>query len=226
MESELGRLPDPAARRAGLLLIITAAATVVAVVGRVAAAADHPTLAESLIAISDSSGLYAIGGAARFISGVTLIAGAWFLLRTWIIRQRLGTPLVPLLFVASGLFTAVSGAGAVALAAFAPDVSPATETAAALRELTGKAGFALGGLALIVAARYQWKVGETLRRIAPVTAIIGIALQLIWFDAIIMLHTVTGAAFLVWLVGIGTMLFTGRVERHFGALLASASPQP
>lgn len=154
-----------------------------------------------------------------------MIAGAWFLLRTWIIRQRLGTPLVPLLFVASGLFTAVSGAGAVALAAFAPDVGPATETAAALRELTGKAGFALGGLALIVAARYQWKVSATLRRIAPVTAIIGIALQLIWFDAIIMLHTVTGAAFLVWLVVIGTMLFTGRVERHFVALLASASPQ-
>ena len=226
MESSIERLPDFAARRAGLLLILTAAATIVAVVGRVAADADHPTLAASLVAISESKGLYGIGGAARFISGVTLIAGAWFLLRTWIIRERLGTPLVPLLFIVSGLFTAVSGAGAVALAAFAPDVGPATETAAALRELTGKAGFALGGLALIVAARYQWKVGGTLRRIAPVTAVIGIALQLIWFDAIIMLHTVTGAAFLVWLVIIGAMLFTGRVERHFGAFLASASPQP
>ena len=180
MDSGIGRQPDPAARRAGLLLVLTAAATVVAVVGRVAADADHPTLAESLIAISDSSGLYAIGGAARFIAGVTLIAGAWFLLRTWIIRQRLGTP---------------------------------------------KAGFALGGLALIVAPRYQWKVGATLRRVAPVTAIIGIALQLIWIDAIIMLHTVSGAAFLVWLVVIGTMMFTGRVERHFVAFLASASPQ-
>ena len=226
MESSIERLPDFAARRAGLLLILTAAATIVAVVGRVAADADHPTLAASLVAISESKGLYGIGGAARFISGVTLIAGAWFLLRTWIIRERLGTPLVPLLFIVSGLFTAVSGAGAVALAAFAPDVGPATETAAALRELTGKAGFALGGLALIVAARYQWKVGATLKRIAPVTAVLGIALQLIWFDAIIMLHTVTGAAFLVWLVVIGTMLFTGRVERHFRDLLASASPQP
>ena len=222
---ERGKVPDPAARRAGLLLIITAVATVVAVVGRVAADADHPTLPASLVAISESKGLYGIGGAARFISGVTLIAGAWFLLRTWIIRQRLGTPLVPLLFVASGLFTTVSGAGAVALVILAPDVGSVVETAAALRELTGKAGFALGGLALIVAARYQWKVGATLKRIAPVTAIIGIALQLIWIDAIIMLHTVTGAAFLVWLVVIGTMLFTGRVERHFVTFLASALPQ-
>lgn len=226
MESSIERLPDFAARRAGLLLILTVAATVVAVIGRVAADADHPTLAESLVAISASKGLYGIGGGARLISGVTLIAGAWFLLRTWIIRERLGTPLVPLLFIVSGLFTAVSGAGAVALAAFAPDVSPAMEAAAALRELTGKAGFAAAGLALIVAARYQWKVGATLKRIAPVTAVIGIALQLIWIDAIIMLHTVTGAVFLVWLVVIGTMLFTGRVERHFVALLASSSPQP
>ncbi len=225
MESGMARQPDLAARRAGLLLIVTAAATVVAVVGRVAAAADHPTLAESLVAISDSRGLYAIGGAARLVSGVTLIAGAWFLLRTWIIRQRLGTPLVPFLFVASGLFTAVSGAGAIALAALAPDAGPTVETVAALRELTGKAGFAAAGLALIVAARYQWKAGATLRRIAPVTAIIGIALQLIWFDAIIMLHTVSGAVFLVWLVVIGAMLFTGRVERHFVALRAAASPE-
>ena len=104
-------------------------------------------------------------------------------------------------------------------------IGPTTETAAVLRELTGKAGFALGDLALIVAARYQWMVGGTLRRIAPVTSVIGIALQLIWIDAIIMLHTVTGAVFLVWLVVIGAMLFTGRVERHFVALLASASPQ-
>ncbi len=221
---ESGRLPDPAARRAGLLLLLTAAATVIAVLGRVGAAADHATLAESLVAISESKGLYGIGGAARFVSGVTLIAGAWFLLRTWIIRERLGTPLVPLLFAASGLFTAVSGAGAVVLAAVVPDVGPTVETVAALRELTGKAGFAAAGLALIVAARYQWRVGGTLRRIAPVTAIIGIALQLIWFDAITMLHTVTGAAFLLWLVVIGGMLFTGRVEQHFVALLAPSSP--
>ena len=87
MESGMERQPDPAARRAGLLLILTAAATIVAVLGRVGAAADHSTLAESLVAISASKGLYGIGGAARFISGVTLIAGAWFLLRTWIIAS-------------------------------------------------------------------------------------------------------------------------------------------
>ena len=223
MESDVERQPDPAARRAGLLLIVTAAATVVAVVGRVAADADHSTLAASLVAISESKALYGTGGAARLVSGVTLIAGAWFLLRTWIIRERLGTPLVPLLFMASGLLTAVSGAGAVALTALAPDVGPTAETVAALRELTGKAGFAAAGLALIVAARYQWRVGGILRRIAPITVIIGIALQLIWFDPVIMVHTVSGAALLAWLVLIGGMLCTGRTERHFVALLDSAA---
>ena len=100
-----GRLPDSAARTAGLLLLATAIATVIAVVGRVAAAADQDTFEHSMTYIAVNSGLYGLGGAARAVSGVTLVAGAWFLLRTWIIRERLGTPLVPALFVVSGLFT-------------------------------------------------------------------------------------------------------------------------
>ena len=100
-----GRLPDSAARTAGLLLLATAIATVIAVVGRVAADADQDTFEHSMTYIAVNSGLYGLGGAARAVSGITLVAGAWFLLRTWIIRERLGTPLVPALFVVSGLFT-------------------------------------------------------------------------------------------------------------------------
>ena len=102
--------PDSAARKAGMLLLLTAAASAVSVVARVSANADYPTLAESLAAISESRGLYGLGGAARLVSGLTLIGGAWFLSRTWIIRERLGTPLVPVLFGASGALTVVSGA--------------------------------------------------------------------------------------------------------------------
>ena len=222
-----GRPTDSAARKVGTLLILSAAATIVAVVGRLSADADQLTLAESLVAISESSGLYGMGGAARFISGVALAAGAWFLLRTWIIRERLGTPLVPALFAASGLFTAFSGACAVALAAsvfgaYDPDLSvidASTETTAYLRWLTGKIGFAVAGLGLVVAALRQWKVGGTLRRISPVSAVIGIAMQLIWFDAATIMHPIIGVAFFVWLVAIGGMLLTGRVERHFVAML-------
>ena len=93
------RPPDSTARKAGLLLLVTAIVTVVAVIGRVAANADQDTFEHSMTYIAVSSGLYGLGGAARAVSGVTLIAGAWFLLRTWIIRERLGTPLVPALFV-------------------------------------------------------------------------------------------------------------------------------
>ena len=49
---------DPAARMAGGLLILTALATLIAVIGRVSADADQPTLAESLTAISLNSGSY------------------------------------------------------------------------------------------------------------------------------------------------------------------------
>ena len=86
---------DPAIRNAGLLLIATAVVTLVSVVGRVMADADQPTLVESLAAISKSRFAYGLGGAARFMSGVTLLVGAWLLLVTWIIRQRRATPLVP-----------------------------------------------------------------------------------------------------------------------------------
>ena len=76
---------------------MTAVATTVMVIGRVTVDADQPTLAESLSAIASSQGLYVMSGASRLVSGVTLLAAAWYLARTWIIQERLGTPLVPAL---------------------------------------------------------------------------------------------------------------------------------
>ena len=209
---------------AGIFLIITAAATVLMVVTRVAADADHPTLAASLNAIAENRAMYGLSGAARLLSGVTLLAAAWYLLQTWIIRERLGTPLVPVLFALSGIITGVSGALAIVLAATAAEVtdpnigillSRSTEVTADLRWITGKVGFTLMGLALIVAARYQWKAGGALRYISIASAVIGIAMQLIWVDAATIMHRVSGVAVFFWLLVIGVMLLTGRIERHF-----------
>ena len=216
------------ARVAGALLLMTALATAVAVIGRVAADADQATLSESLASIADARSLYGLGGAARLVSGVTLLGAAWYLSRTWIIRERLGTPLVPILLAVSGAFTAVSGACALLLAVSAPNVvetsvAPLMENSELLRWLTGKIGFAAAGLALIVAARYQWKVGGALRYIAPASLVIGISMQFIWFDAVIFMHRVSGIAFLVWLIAVGGMLFTGRVERLFTRMTSGVS---
>ena len=214
---------DSAATKAGLFLLLTAAATVVMVYARVSADADQPTLLESLRAIAANKSMYSVSGAARLVSGITLIAGAWFLWRTWIIREGFGTPLVPALFAVSGAFTAVSGACALALASAAPNaavlgtVDASTETVAYIRWLTGKIGFAVAGLALLAAAQRQWKAGGVIRGIAPVSAVIGIAMQLIWVDAATIMHRISGVAFFMWLVVIGVMLVTGRVERHFAA---------
>ena len=212
---------DPSARLAGLFLLLTAAATAVMVYARVAADADQDTLLESLHAIASNKGMYSLTGVARLVSGITLMAGAWFLWKTWIIREGFGTRLVPLLFAASGAFTAVSGLCAILLAAAATagmdTVDASTETVAMLRWLTGKAGFAAAGLALLAAAQRQWNAGVPISRIAPVSAVIGIAMQLIWIDAATMLHRFSGVAFGVWLIAIGLMLVTGRVERHFAS---------
>ena len=71
---------------------------------------------------------------------------------------------------------------------------------------------------MIVAARYEWKVGGLLRYVAPVSVVIGIAVQFIWFDSATSVHRVIGAAFFVWLLAIGTMLVTGRTEKLFARL--------
>lgn len=198
------------------------------VYARVSADADQPTLLESLHSIAVNKAMYSVSGAARLISGLTLLGAAWFLLRVWGVRERLGAPLVPYLFIVSGVFTAASGLCALALAAgaqgvsmpSAPDtavlaaVDSSTETVAALRWLTGKAGFALAGLALLAAARSQRaSSGGALRRIAPASALVGAGMQFIWIDAATVMHQVVGAAFFAWLVLIGALLVRERGER-------------
>ncbi|MDE0099783.1 MAG: hypothetical protein OXM87_09285 [Truepera sp.] len=191
------------------------------VIARVVADADQATLQESLRAVADNRAMYGLSGLARLLSGLTLLVAGWFLLRTWIIRGRWATPLVPYLFILSGVCTAISGACAVLIAVYAaPTVAAATliEVVSSLRWISGKVGFAAAGLALFIAARYQWRVGGVLRRVAPVSAVIGVAMQFIWLDAATIMHRVVGTAFFLWLLVIGTMLATGRVERRFIAV--------
>ena len=222
---------DPAARTAGWLLLATAIATVVSVIGRVSAT-DLTALAQSLAAIGANRGDFAIGGVARFVSGLTLLAAAWFLLRTWIMRQRLGSRPVPVLLGISGAATALSGACGVALAIAAPEpsavdgstsVAPTTALVLNLFWITGRTGFSLAGLALIAAGLRQWRVGGFLRPIAPVSATIGGAMQLIWAGATIGAHYFAGPAFVLWLLAIGIMLVTGQVEKRFAALVGEGT---
>ena len=91
------------------------------------------------------------------------------------------------------------------------------EVASDLLWIAGKIGFTATGLAIIVAARYQWQVGGALRWIAPGSLVIGVAMQFIWVDAATILHPIVGTAFFLWLLAVGTMLAIGRVERHFVA---------
>ena len=215
--------PDSAARTAGFALIAAALMTAVAVAGRVAADADQPTLEESLAAIADSWRLYAVGGAGRILSGLALIAAAWMLLRTWIIREKRASAIVPILLGASGALTLISGVCALALAVvFAPDVSSASEGVSFLRWFAGKLGFAAAGIALIIAARYQWAVGGRLKIIAPFSGVFGIAMQFIWADSATMIHPVIGTAFFLWLLAVGAMLASGGTERLFQRMVSAA----
>ena len=212
------------ARIAGATLLLTAVVTGVSAIGRIAADADQSTITETLDAISRNAGLYGLGGTARLISGITLIAAALLLKRTWIIGKRRAFPSVPSLLVVSGCFTAISGLAAALLSMSAPaaslarsdtDVGQLLETALQARWLTGKIGFTAAGLALIIASRYQWKATGAWRLMAPLSAFLGVAMQFIWIDSATLVHPIIGAGFFLWLLAIGVMLYTGRTKRLF-----------
>ena len=233
--SSQSQSPDRAARKAGFLLLLTVIFTVALVYTRVAADADQATLLESLAAISRRPVMYILSGVARLLSGIALLGAGLLLLRTWIIRGGWATSAVPCLFVLSGALTTVSGGITVLIATHpaletvsgagaspAPDMS-VLESMSGLRWLTGAAGFSAAGVALAVASVYQWKVGGTLRKIAPISAVLGVAMQLIWIDAGTNLHSVIGTAFLIWLIVIGSMLASGRVERQYSTTYLNES---
>ena len=210
-----------ASRRAGVLLGLTAAATVVAVVGRVSAGADQPALVDSLAAIARAAWLYGAGGAGRLASGLTLIAAGWYLSRTPAGVRGPAPLLAAGLLSASGACTAVSGAYAVLMAVAVRDVANPDALAAAagslevtarLRPLFGALGFALAGGALIVMAAPQWRLGGAWKRLAPVSAVLGSAMQLVWIDAATVAHQVTGIVFTLWLVAAGGLLWSARAE--------------
>ena len=204
--------PRAAARRAGAALILTAVASALGILARMVADADRPAFAEYLDAVSASGGLYAVFGVCVLASGVALFVSARALARTRFVWDGNGSPLSPALFAVSGVFTAVSGACAMMVAALPPDVSAAVEIAAYLRQLTGVIGFSTSGLALLVAARRQWKAGGALIYAALASAAVGLAMQSIWLESAQIAHRLGGAAFLLWMAACGAALWVGRAR--------------
>ena len=212
------------ARTAGLFLLLTALATAISVPTRLLADADQPTLTESLLAIIANRGYYATGGAARFVSGIALLAAAWFLWRAMADYHRPAEGLAAGFLGLSGVITAVSGACAVAIAAAVP--APAGPTAtlvvgaglpnlqplADARWITGTVGFTLAGLGLIVLGPAQWRIGGLLKASAVADVIIGVAMLFIWIDAATVMHRVSGVAFLLWLIVSGVWLVAGLLK--------------
>lgn len=198
-----------AARSAGLLLLLTAVATAASVAARLSADADQPTLAESLTAIATNRVPYSIGGAARLVSGLALLAAAIYLHRTLAFQQLRAAGLVGMLLGLSGAITAVSGVCALLLAGMAPDAGPTTAAVADARWITGKVGFTLAGLGLIALGPAQWRSGGRLKITAVAGVAIGVAMLFIWIDAATAMHRISGIAFLLWLIGGGVGLAAG-----------------
>ena len=175
---------------------------------RVAADVDEPTMAESLRAIPDSRTLFSLAAVARLVSGVTLVAAAWYLLRARSTPESWTTAPVPYLLGLSGVCTTLSGVAALAMAAGAStgEQSAYLELAYHVRWAMGKVGFSLAGLALVAGVRPQWAITGSPRFLAVASAVLGAAMLLIWWDAATVVHRAVGILFLIWLLAVGTTL--------------------
>ena len=178
------------------------------VFARVAADVDEPTMAESLRAIPDSRALFSVSAVARLVSGVTLIAAGWYLLRARSSPASWTTAPAASLLWLSGVCTAVSGVAAIILAAGASTGEPPAflESAYHARWVMGKVGFSLAGLALVAGVRAQWAIAGSPRFLAVASAILGAGMLFIWWDAATVVHRAVGILFLVWLLAVGTAL--------------------
>ena len=235
----------PDYRRAGALLLLTALATALSVVARLSANADATpftdavaqahnldaatisamAVSEKLDAIGAAATAYGAGGAARLIGGLTLLAAAWLLWRVLGAYHRPALGAAALLLAASGIASAVSGAGAIALAALAPEPQSISRLAAAggldhgtgdalltLRWFAGALGFALAGLGLVALSPAQWRMGGIRRITAIVGTALGLAMLFIWIDAATAVHRITGVGFLLWLIISGLWLLRGTIK--------------
>ena len=185
-----------------------------------------------MLAIIANRGYYFTGGLARLVSGLALLAAAWFLWRAMAGYHRPAVGSAAVFLGVSGLVTAVSGACAVAIAAVVPapagptasDGLPNLQPLADARAITGKAGFTLAGLGLIALGPAQWRVGGLLKVFAVADVIIGVAMLFIWVDAATVMHRVSGIAFLAWLIVSGLWLVAGLLKPP-APTLADDAPQ-
>ena len=215
----------PDYRIAGGFLLLTALATAISVPARLMAGADLPTPEESLAAIGGAATAYGVGGAARLVGGLMLMAAGFYLWRAIGEHHPTAMAIVAVLLAASGIASAVSGASAIALAVMAPEPQATRiytqgmasglgteQTLFSVRWITGSLGFTLAGLGLVALGPVQWRIDRFLRVSAPVVAVLGVAMLFIWVDAATLVHRITGIGFLIWLILAGLWLSAGRVR--------------
>ena len=197
--------------------------------GRIAADADQPTLAESLAAIADSRLEYSLSWVARIVSGGALVAAAYLMWTRALGSEGRDLRPVLVLFAISGIWTVLSGVSSALLTAMAPaadalmvEPGPSLEAIEVGRWVFGKAGFAASGLALLAATRPLFRGNGAWRIASPVTLLLGGSMLFIWLDAATALHRISGPAFIGWLVVAGALLMAGKAKGAFRGESAAA----
>ncbi len=188
---------------AAFILILAALAAVVMVWTRLQADFDQPTIEQSFRAIDDNSVWVTFHGAARIWLGAFLISSQSMIGLMLVSNHRrafnLGRVLLSLggiAFIMSGVIT-VMMPGAVA---FGEVFGIDGESYHSYRQIAGNIGSSFIGLALIAMVPIQWRTGGVTKTTAILGIIAGVGMLLVWWDAASLMHRITGAVFLIWLV--------------------------
>ena len=203
---EIATNPDPERSRtvegivAGFLLLLVAIAAVAMAWTRLQADFDRATFEETLTAIDENLLWYSWHGTARIFFGGLLIPAASMFGLAMTHAQGWQLKISMTILMLGGVSMAVSGVLVIFIASvYWADVFN-IEQFDGYRALAGNIANTLIGLAIILITPTQWHLGGFMKLPAISAPLTGIGMIIVWWDSST-IHQISGALFLLWIVG-------------------------
>ncbi len=189
--------------------MLSAIAAAAMVWTRLQADIDQPTFEETLAAIDQNTLWYTWHGMARTFFGALLIAAAGFIKPAMLLARGWQLRLSGVLLSLGGIAMIISGVLVIFIAGVHWVDIYNLESFDHYREIAGRIGNTLIGLAIVLLSVVQWRLGGFMKPVGLLAPFVGIGMILVWVDAATIFHRVSGTGFLVWLLATALVLIAG-----------------
>ncbi len=186
---------------------------------RLLAEIDQPTFEEMIAAIDKNLVWYTYHGVSRVLFGGLLIAAASLIRPAMALAQGWQLKFSGILLHLGGMAMAASGVLVIFISTVYWTDTFGFEWLDESRVLAGSLGNTLIGLAVLIMAPVQWRLGGMMKISAVVAPITGVTMTLVWLDASV-IHQISGYGFLIWTLVTSIGLITGA----FGAKPSEEAP--